>query len=56
MNDSALKSDLPKISAMIGVRMSATSALTRAVNAVPMMTAHREIDDVAAEQELLEVG
>ncbi len=39
MNDSVLKSGLPKISAMIGVSRSATSALTTAAKAVPITKA-----------------
>ena len=39
VNERAPKFDLPKISAMIGVRRSATSALTTAVKAVPITTA-----------------
>ena len=39
MNFRLPKSELPKIIAMIGVSRSETSALTTAVNAVPITTA-----------------
>ena len=55
VNVSAEKSRLPAIAAINGVMKSATSAVTTAPKATPDDDADGKVDDVASEQELLEV-
>ena len=50
------KSCLPKMAAISGVMKSATKAVTMAVKAAPMTTGHGQVDDVAPQDELLEIG